>query len=806
MIPTSLRWANDGITQEHHCCRRPDRIPVIIYKMVNITIQYFIFCTLIFSIHIYAQNDEVKISGFVTDSVSGEALYGTSILLYKDSLSLAFPSFAGTVTNSYGFYVIPGIPNGKYYLIARYLGYKPLIRELEIIKSGKSIQYNFKMVAESINLEEIYITGEKNKEAKISTVNIPPELLAKLPSLSGESAVFKALQLLPGIQTANEMTSGLYVRGGSPDQNLTLVDGVIFYSPAHLGNFSGSFNSDAIQSVKLIKGALPAEYGGRLSSVLDIRLRSGTKERTKGLIGLGTISSRFLLEGPLGGKLTYLISGRKMYYDEIQKSFFKNSIIPRYNYYDLNSKITFNAGASDILWIEGTLSRDNLYSPTAEKETDYNIDWQNNSLSLNWLKINSKSVFLNNSVSYVDYRFRSVLKDKTPGANAPEYFSSSILRDFFSKISAEIHTSDANTVKIGAELAVHNYKLIYNNFYDETLERTLNSDQGISAIEAALYFENQWRILPLLETNLGGRIYYFRSKKYFSFEPRISASYLLSENFRINAAFAEAHQFLHLIIRNDISLPTDLWYPSSEEIAPGEARQYVFGFDSYFDNQGYQFSVESYFKEMKNLYEFKNAPVFKPDVSVNEFLTSGRGEAYGIEFFLNKRTGSFSGWIGYTLSWTKRKFGELNAGKVFYPRYDRRHDVSIVLAYNLTEQLTLGVTWIYATGQGYTVPTGQYRFPDLGLNGSSSIGIDYTERNAYRLPAYHKLDLNTSYKFEFLNLQFEAHFNIYNLYNRQNPFSYYTTYKRSSGVSKELVLNQITLFPFIPSFGIEAKF
>jgi outer membrane cobalamin receptor len=760
----------------------------------------------LFSINICAQKDKTTISGFVTDGVSGEALYGTNILLYKDSINTHYPPFSGTVTNSYGFYAIPGVLKGKYFLIARYIGYKPLIREVEIISPGKSIQYNFEMITENISLEEIYITGEKNKESQISTINIPPELLTKLPSLSGEAAIFKALQLLPGIQTANEMTSGLYVRGGSPDQNLTLVDGVIFYSPAHLGNFSSSFNSDAVQSIKLIKGAFPAEYGGKLSSVLDVRLRSGTREKTKVMIGLGTLSSRFVLEGPIGENSTYMISGRKMYYDVIQKSFFKNSIIPRYNYHDLNSKIAYNLGPSDILWMEGTFSRDNLYSPPAEKETDYNIDWQNNALSINWLKINSKSVFINNSISYVDYRFRSVLKDKTPGADAPDYFSSSILRDLFAKTSAEIHASNAHVLKVGAEVTIHNYKLIYNDFYDEILEKDLSSDQGISALEAGLYFEDGWRILPQLEANLGGRLYYFRSKKYFRFEPRISSSYTFSDDFKINAAFAEAHQFLHLIIRNDISLPTDLWYPSSEEVAPAKARQYVFGFDSYFENREYQLSVEGYYKEINNLYEFKNGSELKPDVPVSEFLTSGKGEAYGIEFFLNKRAGKLSGWIGYTLSWTKRKFEELNAGKVFYPRYDRRHDISIVLVYNLAEQLSLGATWIYATGQGYTVPTGQYRFPNIGQNGSSSIRIDYTERNAYRLPAYHKLDLNASYKFEFLNLPFEAHLNIYNLYNRQNPFSYYLTYKSSDGASKDLVLNQITLFPFIPSFGIEVKF
>ncbi|MGE5858943.1 MAG: TonB-dependent receptor, partial [Ignavibacteria bacterium] len=693
--------------------------------MLKKTIYSVIIALFVFSIQIHSQKNQAKISGFVTDGITGEALYGTNILLYKDSISTSYPSFAGTVTNSYGIYVVPGVPVGKFFLIARYIGYKPLIREVEIADTGKSVQYNFEMIPENINLEEIYITGEKSKEAEISTINIPPELLTKLPSLSGEAAIFKALQFLPGVQTANEMSSGLYVRGGSPDQNLTLVDGVIFYSPAHLGNFSSSFNSDAVQNVKLIKGAFPAEYGGKLSSVLDIRLRSGTKEKNKGMLGIGTLSSRFVLEGPLGEKSTYLFSGQKMYYDLIQNNFFQNSIIPRYNYHDLNAKVAYNVSPGDILWIEGTLSRDNLYSPSSADISDYSIDWQNNSFSLSWLKINSKSVFLNNSLSYVDYRFRSILNDESGNSQAPSYFSSSILRDLILKINAEIHFSEAHTVKSGAEIAFHNYNLIYSSFYNEDLERTLNSEQGIASTEAAFYLEDGWQVLPQLQANLGGRLYYFKSKKYFSFEPRISASYSFTDDFKLNAAYAIAHQFLHLIIRNDISLPTDLWYPSSEEVAPSKAVQYVFGFDSYFNEKEYQLTLEGYYKEMENLYEFQNAPVLHPGASVDEFLTSADGEGYGVEFFLNKRAGNLSGWIGYTLSWTKRKFEDLNAGKVFYPRYDRRHDVSIVLAYNVTEQLSLGAFWTYATGQGFTVPTGQYRFPDIGLNNQSSIRIDY---------------------------------------------------------------------------------
>ena len=765
------------------------------------TLLYIVLLAFSFTAQFYPQKKEMVISGFVSDATTGEVLLGANILLYKDTLNLKEPSLRGTSTNSYGFYAIPKLSAGKYFFVVRYLGYKPLIREVNFDSSAGSLQNNFQMLTENINLGEVLVTGEK-KEAKISTIDIPADLLTKLPSLSGEAALFKTLQLLPGVQTANELSSGLYVRGGSPDENLTLVDGMILYNPAHLGNFSSTFNSNAVQSIKLIKGAFPAEYGGRLSSVLDIRLRSGTKEKNKGTLGLGTLSSHFLLEGPLGEKATYLVSGRKMYYDAIQKEFFKNSIIPRYNFYDLNAKINYNISDSNILWIEGMLNRDNIYNPPQSNDVDYNIDWENNAISLNWLKINSKSVFLNSSISYIDYRFRSILDDKTQNSATYSYFSSSILRDLFLKTSAESHLQYNQIIKVGAELAFHNYNLIYNDFYNEILEKDPNSQHEIIASETALYFEDNWQVFPELRTNLGARFYYFNSKKYFGFEPRLSTSYLFNDNFQLNAAFAIAHQFLHLIVRNDISLPTDLWYPSSKEINPERSEQYVLGIDSYFNNKEFKFSIEGYYKQMENLYEFKNGASFNPGESINDLLIVGDGEAYGIEFFFNKQIGSFLGWVGYTLSWTKRKFDELNLGKVFYPRYDRRHDISIVIAYNLTDNFIVGATWTYASGAGYTVPTGSYQFQNIGINQSTLTQVDYTYRNAFHLRDYHKLDLNASYKFNWFDLPFEAYINIYNLYNRQNPFAFYIT----NNNSKDIVLKQITLFPFIPTFGINVKF
>ncbi|RPI69019.1 MAG: hypothetical protein EHM47_13855, partial [Ignavibacteriales bacterium] len=576
--------------------------------MLNIY-RYIILFFLVLPVQLFSQ---ITVSGFVTDEVTGEALFGTNILIYKDSLNLAGLPLNGTATNSYGFYAVPKLLSGKYFLVARYLGYKPLIREINIISSTESLQYNFELIHEEIKLEKIFITGEKSDENKISTIDISPELLNKLPGLSGEAEIIKSLQLLPGVQVANELSSGLYIRGGSPDQNLTLVDGTILYNPSHLGNFASTFNSDAVQSIRLIKGAFPAEYGGRLSSVLDIRLRSGTKEKNKGIIGVGTLSSRLLLEGPLGENATYIISGRIMYYDVLQKKIFNSTITPWYNFYDLNGKISYNLSTSDILWIEGFMSRDHIYSPPENKQIAYGIEWENTAVTLNWLKISSKSTFLNSSISYVDYRFRSILTDNTANSLTAANFSSSILKDLFLKSSAEVHLQENKVIETGAELAIHNYNLIYSDFYNEVMENNLNAQPGIISAEASLYFKYDWRIFGNLQTSTGARFYYFRSQKYYRFEPRLSASYLITDDFHLNAAFAIAHQFLHLIIRNDISLPTDLWYPSSKVINPGRSTQYVFGFDSYFNNQEYQFSVEGYYKWMANLYEFKTAAVYQP--------------------------------------------------------------------------------------------------------------------------------------------------------------------------------------------------
>ncbi len=774
----------------------------------------FIFFILLLSIPLsntFAQIHETTLTGFVRDSVSGEALIGTNILLYKDSISVNVPPFRGAATNSYGFYAIPKLTAGSYYLIARNIGYKTKAQEVKIHPAGGRQQVDINLVSENIKLEEVVVEGKKKPGVNASSIDLSPDMLKQLPSISGEVDLFKTLQLLPGIKAASEISNGLYVRGGSPDQNLTLVDGAINYNPTHMGNFSSTFNSDAIQSVHLIKGAFPAEYGGRLSSVLDIKLRSGTKERNKGKLGIGLINSHLMLEGPLGEKSTYMISGRKMYYDFVQQNFIKGKISPRYNFYDLNGKVTIDASESSIYTISGLYSEDNLYNPANNNGTDYNIQWKNAMANFTWLLINSNSLFITTSASYIDYEFQSLLQDNTAAASANNYFSLSKLRDVNVKTNVELHWMNDNTLKVGYDIAMHNYFLIYSDFYDPLLVPTLSELPSIISTEAAIYFQNEGKITDWLETNIGVRGYYFKSKKYFNLEPRLSTKFLLSDNLSINAAYAIAHQFLHLIVRNDISLPTDLWYPSSEKISPSKSSQYVLGIDYSMLDKQYVFSVEGYYKNMKDLYEFKNDTQFRIGDNIADLLTAGEGEAYGVEFFANKTTGNLTGWIGYTLSWTKRKFADLNNGKVFYPRYDRRNDVSLVLAYKFNDSWSAGLTWTYATGQGFTISDGQYKFEPVGISsGSSELQFNYTKRNTYRLPAYHKLDLNVSYKFNWLGLDMSTYLNLFNVYNRQNPFAFYTSVDNSTdsngNVHPVTQINQISLFPFIPSVGLNMEF
>ena len=560
-----------------------------------------IFIFLILQAVSIAQNENYIISGFITDATTGEALVGTNLLLYKDSLNFNEAPLTGTATNKFGYYVIPSLKSGKFYLIVRHLGYKTNISEILISGKQQNKTVSIELSQENIKLGEVVVEGKRTGEGITSTIDISPELLSKLPTLSGEVDLFKSLELLPGINKASEISSGLYIRGGSPDQTLTLVDGVIVYNPAHLGNIASTFNTSAISDVKLIKGAFPAEYGGRLSSVLDIKLRSGTKEKDKGTVGVGIINSFAAFEGPMGENSTYMLSGRYMYYDAIQKNFSSSSNIPHYNFYDFNAKVNYNISENNIVSVSGLYSHDHAYNPPEQTDTDYDIEWKNVNLSLNWLQVNKKSLLMNSILSFINYEFSSKIGTNQNSVSPYTYFSNPNLIDFYVRQNAEIRWLQNHTFKTGFDIAFHNYDILYSDIYNEALDKSPFAGQNINSIESSLYLQSESKFTDFLSANIGGRLSYFSTQKLLRFEPRISASYEITPDFILKGAFAVADQFLHLITRNDITLPTDLWYPSTKNILPSKSTQYVFGFDSYWFDQSYVFTTEGFYKDMKKI-------------------------------------------------------------------------------------------------------------------------------------------------------------------------------------------------------------
>lgn len=772
-------------------------------RSVSLSITSLIILLGIFQLN-FSQDKSISISGFVFDATTGEALIGTNILVYKDTLNKNIDPVYGAAANNFGFYMIPKLKREKYFLLFRYIGYKVAIREVNLTTLESNLNFNVQLKPENISLDEIIVEGKKIDKNILSTVDVSPELLTKLPSLTGEVDLFLALQLLPGINKSSELSNGLYVRGGSPDQTLTIVDGGVLYNPAHIGNLASTFNSNAIRDIRLIKGAFPAEYGGRLSSVLDIKLRSGTKEKESGTIGIGVINSFFSLEGPLKESATYMIAGRWMYYDALQRSFNQQSSIPQYNFYDLNGKVNYNISEASSFSISAMFSRDNMYNPPVD-DIEYDIEWENLNVTLNWIQINSNSLFLNSSLGYVNYQFSTKIGVGNNTTSSSSYYSYPDLTDIIFKQNAELNIAMNNKVKTGFEISFHNYDLLYNEYYDLSVEQDPYAGKNINSIEAALFLQDEAEYFNDLKTNIGGRIFYFGERNQISFEPRVSLSYQMYNDFYFKAAASVANQYLHLIYRNDIALPTDLWYPATANIEPSQSTQYVLGFDKYFDQDSYHASIESYYRNMKNLYEFKNSPKINPlNDSIEDQFIKGEGEAYGVEMFFQKRKGVLQGWIGYTLSWTKRKFDELNLGKVFYPKYDRRHDFSAAATYNLTNEITFGATFTYATGMRYNSPTGQFGFGSIGVSGSPQLLLDYAGLNTTKFPAYHKLDLSFNYKIKLSKVDINIYANLYNVYNRKNVYAQYVVFP--SDKSEPPMLKRISLFPFIPAAGVSITF
>ncbi len=748
-----------------------------------------------------------SISGTVRDSVSGEAIIRATVALYT-SPGATKPQ-RGALTNKYGFFSIPKLSKQVYYLGVRSIGYKTALVTIteEMLTANKSL--TIELAPSIATTKGVTVEADRynsSSTSSISSVSVSSDFIKQMPAMFGETDVFRVLQLLPGVKSPSELSSGLYVRGGSPDQNLVLLDGVIVYNPSHLGGFLSTFNNDALRDVHMIKGGFPAEYGGRLSSVIDMTMKDGSQEKIQGLGGLSIISARATVEGPISKDLTFMVSGRRMYLDLIRAvalSSAQKAETPDYYFYDLNAKLSWKADENNHFYFGGFFGRDQLTSPSGS-DIGLNIGWGNSTLSARWMRIFSPEVFSNVSLIYTDYSFKTDVQSNSATTN---FFSNSLVQDVGLKADVTWFAAPNHTLKFGTETTSHRFGTDVSDSL--TLNGYVVTNQSMASLDAAVYAQDEWRINEDCSTNLGLRGYYFQDGKYFALEPRLQVAYNIIGNVKLTSSFSVAHQFLHLIVRNDINLPTDLWFPSTATTAPEKSTQGELGFETTFgEHDSYLLQVEGYYKDMRNLYEYKDTAKFSLiGAPLESQFTSGRGEAYGMEVFVNKRVGDFTGWLGYTLSWTKLYFDELNNGNPFYARYDRRHDLSLTFSYKLSESIDFGASWVYGTGFAFTMPTSQYAFSMDGSTGRSYVQQYFTERNGYRLPSYHRLDLNFGFHTTVFGLKSTIQLSIYNAYNHLNPFAQYFTNQLDPNTGQTvLTMKQITLFPFFPSVAWNFNF
>ena len=768
------------------------------------------------------------ISGYVRDGATGESLSGVAVMHPASS--------EGTTTNTYGFYSLtlaaPATSSDSVRLLVSYLGYEKqrLTRPV-----GRSFRVDFRLKTAAAELAGVEVIGTREEKlaesTRMGTINIPVSQIKLLPMLFGETDVLKALQLLPGVQSGSEGSSGLYVRGGSPDQNLILLDGTPVYNASHLFGFFSVFNGDAIKNVELIKGGFPARYGGRLSSVVDITLKEGNMQKFHGEGAIGLIASRITLEGPIKkDTASFIFSARRTYIDILARPFISaqtDGLTVGYYFYDLNGKLNWKLGARDRLYLSGYSGYDEFYSndesdrsfdpgtgitQTQTQRTNNSLGWGNRMAALRWNHILNDRLFLNTHLTYTRYQFDVSVAQATESRSPPRderytlgYLSN--IEDVSAKLDFDYVPNPAHYVRFGGQYIRHQFR---PGAFQSTGNTAPSDNQRrgtrIGADEASLYAEDDYRISARLKVNAGLRLNSFRvnGKLYPSLEPRLAARLLLSEDWSVKAAYARTTQYVHLLTNSTVGLPTDLWVPATARVKPQQAQQVSLGLarDLRYKDENFELSFETYYKPMRNLIEFKEGADFlgTGDDTYENKVTSGRGWAYGGEVFVQKKSGRTTGWLGYTLSWSIRRFAELNQGREFPYKYDRRHDLKLVVIHEFSPTFTLSGTAVYGTGNAVTLSQGRFLLP--GPNGGGTRFEDYGRRNSYRMGAYHRLDLDLSKTKKKRWGQVVNSFSIYNVYSRRNPYYIYLTRDKND----QQVYRQVSLFPIIPSFSKSFRF
>lgn len=766
----------------------------------------------------YAQ--KITVSGYVKDAVSGETLIGATISVK----GLA----KGITTNAYGFYSI-SISGGEQWIDYSYVGYKTA--NLSVALQKDSV-INISLFPVTALTEEVVVTSRKSgnvKSAQMGRVTLPVEQIKSIPAFLGEVDILKTIQLLPGIRNAGEGTAGIYVRGGGADQNLIILDDAVVYNTGHLFGFFSIFNADAIKNVTLIKGGMPAQYGGRLSSVLDISMKEGDNQKLQVEGGIGLVASRLSIQGPVvKNKSSFIISARRTYVDALAKPFVKKESQfygSGYYFYDLNAKFNYQFSEKDRLYISGYFGRDVFDFRNARLSFKVKIPWGNATGTLRWNHVFNNKLFANTTLVYNDYNFKF-----SGSQNDFEIKMISGIRDVNAKTDFDYYPASNHKFKFGALYTYHKFTpSVVSGRQDSVVFKPLNA-QVKFANEAALYVQDDWDLSAKIRIHLGLRYSLFQQigpykiyntdvdgnrtdsivfgkgkaiKTFSGLEPRFTLRYSLNEATSLKASVTRNLQFIHLVSNAGTTLPTDLWVPSTYLVKPQISWLYAAGLFKNFKSGTYETSVELYYKQMQNQIEYREGYTPSTLRDTEQDFTFGKGWSYGAEFFVNKLKGKLTGWIGYTISRTWRKFPSLNDGNKFPAKFDRRHDMSIVAMYKLNEKWKLSATFVYGTGNAFTMPVNFYIYDGI-------LTQEYSKINQYRLPAYHRLDfaaILSPKKNKNRKWQTQWVFGAYNIYSRKNPyFIYFDQTGSPYDGSLKIQGKQVSIFPIIPSVTWNFRF
>jgi TonB dependent receptor/CarboxypepD_reg-like domain/TonB-dependent Receptor Plug Domain len=780
---------------------------------------------LIFPFFIVAQT-AVTISGSLKDATDGETLIGATV----EAVGLN----KGNVSNEYGFYSF-SLPEGRDSVTLRfsYIGYATVFKR--ILPKNGPIKLNIELTPEGALIQEVIIKAnvleEKLKSTEMSVTTISTREAKALPALFGEVDLVKILQLKPGVLAGSEGTTGIFVRGGANDQNLFVLDEAVVYNPNHLFGFFSTFNPDAVKDMRVYKGGFPAQYGGRLSSVLDIRMKEGNNKKYEVAGGVGLISSRLTVEGPIQKeKSSFIVSGRRTYADVITRGINRANEsnadfnpIPDYYFYDLNTKVNFTLSEKDRLFISGYFGRDRFQF---RNETfNFLFDWGNITGTTRWNHVFGPRLFVNTTFTFSDYRYR--LQNVLQGFS---FRLGSNIKDANLKTDFYYQPSNKHTIRFGGNATYHEFTVGRLRAGSDDGRINFEAGQIFDGTEYGLYFADEWAVTDRLKVNYGLRTSAWNNQPafYVRLEPRLAANFEVNENLSVKGSYSRMNQYVHLLASSGLSLPTDIWYPTTQNIKPEVSDQIAVG-ASWLLGKKVLITWEAWYKWLQNQIDFKDGAEIFANNNLEAELLTGKGFAYSpLELEIEKKEGKLTGWIGYTLAWVRRgEFPGINDGAYFPPRFDTRHNLTIVGMYSLSPKWQFTVSGVYSTGNVTWFPRGRFTFQDVGGAPFQAVVPIYGPRNDFRYPAYMRVDLGIVRKWRTRRSEQDITFNVYNATDRRNPYFIFlepqfqnaslpgqpgTGTGTGDGGNSNLRIptgiraRQVSLFPVLPSVTWNFKF